>query len=33
MISALGTGFGMLRVIGLVIYFVRDKLAGTEKAK
>lgn len=33
MVSALANGFKMLRIVGLVIYFIKDKLAGTEKAK
>lgn len=33
MISALANGFRLLRIVGLVIYFIKDMLAGTEKAK
>ncbi|KAI8468680.1 MAG: hypothetical protein J3K34DRAFT_426590 [Monoraphidium minutum] len=33
MISALATGLGVLRLVPLIIYFIKDKLAGTEKAK
>ncbi|KIY93558.1 hypothetical protein MNEG_14404 [Monoraphidium neglectum] len=31
--DALSNGFGILRLVPLVIYFIKDKLAGTEKAK
>eukprot|EP00878_Enallax_costatus_P008398 GHUV01008778.1.p1 GENE.GHUV01008778.1~~GHUV01008778.1.p1 ORF type:complete len:750 (+),score=167.74 GHUV01008778.1:924-3173(+) len=33
MINALGVGMGLLRVVPLIIYFIKDKLAGTERAK
>lgn len=31
--QALANGFKTLRIIPLIVYFIRDKLAGTEKAK
>ena len=31
--QACAMGFGLLRPIPLIIYFIRDRLAGTEKAK
>lgn len=33
MVGACAHGFGLLRPIGLIIYLIKDKLAGTEKAK